>query len=82
MATNNGISVFPNPFSSQTTLSFSQEQKNSTIKILDVVGKEIKTQTFSGKELIIEKGEMQAGVYFVEITDEKKNVTNKKVVVE
>ena len=49
---------------------------------MDVVGKEIKTVLFSGKSLILEKGEMHSGVYFVQITDEKKNVVNKKVVVE
>ncbi len=78
----NGINIYPNPFTSQTTISFSEAQKNTTIKIMDVVGKEIKTVLFSGKSLILEKGEMQSGVYFVQITDEKKNVVNKKVVVE
>ena len=49
---------------------------------MDLVGKGIKTVLFSGNSLILEKGEMQSGVYFVQITDEKKNVVNKKVVVE
>ena len=49
---------------------------------MDAVGKEIKTVLFSGNSFILEKGEMQCGVYFVQITDEKKNVVNKKVVVE
>ncbi len=79
------LNIAPNPFSSQTTLSFSQEQKNVTIKILDVLGKEIKTETFSGKELILEKGEMQAGIYFVQITDgstSSPTVINKKIVIQ
>ena len=79
---NSSITIAPNPFTSQTTISFSELQKNTTIKIMDVVGKEIKTVLFSGKSLILEKGEMQSGVYFVQITDDKKNVVNKKVVVE
>ena len=48
---------------------------------MDVLGKEIKTVVFSGNNLILEKGEMQSGIYFVQITDEKKNVVNKKVIV-
>ena len=82
------ITIAPNPFTSQTTISFSEAQKNTTIKIMDVVGKEIKTVLFSGKSLILEKGEMQSGVYFVQITVDSassptyKNVVNKKVVVE
>ena len=78
----NNISVYPNPFSSQTTITFSSEQKNTTIKIMDVLGKEIGAATFSGKEYVIEKGTMHAGIYFVQITDENKKVVNRKIVVE
>ena len=76
------INISPNPFTSQTTISFSTEQKNTTIKIMDVIGKEIKTVNFTGKQYIIEKGTMQSGVYFVQITDTNKNMVNRKVVVE
>ena len=76
------ITISPNPFTSQTTISFSEIQKNTTIIIMDVVGKEIKAVVFSGKSLILEKGTMQSGVYFVQITDSNKNVVNRKVVVE
>ena len=79
---NNGITISPNPFTSETNISFSTEQKNTTIKIMDVVGKEIKTVLFSGKSFIIEKGTMQSGIYFVKITFENKNVVNRKIIVE
>ncbi len=73
--------VSPNPFTSQTTLTFYKEGKY-TIKITDVLGKEIKTITFSGKEYILERGEMEKGIYFLQIMDENKNVRNKKIVVQ
>lgn len=76
------INIYPNPFTSQTTIEFTQEQKNTTIKIVDVLGKEVKMINFSGKQLIIEKGEMQTGIYFVQIIDENKNFVNKKIVVQ
>ena len=72
------MSVFPNPFSSLTTITFTEVQKNTTIRITDLLGKEIKTINFTGNDCIIEKGEMKDGIYFLNITDEKKNVTNKK----
>ena len=78
----NSVSISPNPFTAQTVITFSNEQKNTTVKIIDVVGKEIKTQTFSGKQLIIEKGELNNGIYFVQITDENRNTIIKKIVVE
>lgn len=78
----NGITVFPNPFTSQTTITFSEEQKNTTIIITDLVGKKIKTLNFTGRQLVIDKEEMKAGVYFVQTTDGKKNVTNKKIIIQ
>ncbi len=78
---NETISVSPNPFTSLTTLTFNKEGKYA-IKITDVLGKEIKTINFSGKEYVLEKGEMENGIYFLQIMDENKNVTNKKIVVQ
>ena len=76
------LTLAPNPFNSTTTLTFNEEQKNTNVKIMDVLGKEIKSINFSGKQLIIEKGEMQEGVYFVQVSDENKNVSFKKIVVQ
>ena len=49
---------------------------------MDVPGKEIKTINFTGKQLTIEKGEIPAGIYFVQITGEMKNVMNKKIIIQ
>ncbi len=79
---NKGFIIYPNPFSSQATIAFNEEQRNTFIKIMDVVGQEIKTICFNGKQLTIEKGEMKEGIYFVQVIDEKKNVSNKKIVIQ
>ncbi len=76
------VSVFPNPLKSQTTISFSEAVQNATIQIRDLLGSEVKTIHFTGKQYILEKEEMNAGIYFVQITDEKKNSILKKVIVE
>ena len=78
----NTFSISPNPFSSQTNITFNKETKHTTIKIMDMLGKVIKTKNFTGKQLTIEKGDMQAGVYFVQVIDEKKNVVNRKIVIQ
>jgi hypothetical protein len=78
----NDISISPNPFNSQTIISFSEIKSNVSIKISDMLGKEIKNINFSGKEISIEKGEMKEGIYFINITDENKNVFNKKIVIQ
>ncbi len=74
------INIYPNPFSSQTTITFAQEQKNTSIQIMDVLGKELKTLSFTGKQLIIEKGEMKEGTYFLNIKTEQ-GIVSKKIII-
>ena len=76
------IVVSPNPFTSQTTVSFSKKIKNGTVKIRDVVGKEVRSIDFSGNQLIIEKGELNAGIYFVQVVSEKNVIANKKIIIQ
>lgn len=77
------VSIFPNPFTSQTRLVFSKEQNHALIKLKDILQKEIKTFSLDHtSSLIIDKGNLNKGVYFVEITDENKNTINKKIVVQ
>jgi len=76
----NSVQIYPNPFKNSTTISFSNEQENTTITVVDVVGNKISSTKFSGRELVLEKGNMQAGVYFVQIIDEMGNVCNKKII--
>ena len=80
--TNSDISIAPNPFNSETTITFSDEQRNTTIKIIDVIGKEIKNISFSGKQLVIDKGEMKPGIYLVQTIDENQNALTKKIVIQ
>lgn len=76
------VNIFPNPFSSATTISFTKEQKNTTIKIIDILGKEIKTINFTGKQLVIDKAEMKAGIYFVQTIDLQKHSSNTKIIIQ
>jgi hypothetical protein len=76
------IFVYPNPFTSQTTISFNKEIKNATIKITDVLGKEVRSINFSGKEIIIEKGELKAGIYFMQVISENEMIANEKIVIQ
>ncbi len=80
--TTEGLTISPNPFTSQTTIRFVKEQNNTTIKIVDVLGNEIKTLHISGKQCTIEKGEMSKGIYFIQIIEKGKSVMNKKIIVQ
>ncbi|HTF06279.1 MAG TPA: T9SS type A sorting domain-containing protein, partial [Bacteroidia bacterium] len=77
-----GISVAPNPFSMSTTFSFAQEQTDVRVSITDVLGKEIKQQIFSGTTLVIEKGDMPAGIYLVRFTNAQNETHTEEIIVQ
>ncbi len=76
------ISIFPNPTNSFTTINFSEQQKHTIIKIIDVHGKEIKIVNFTGSQFQIEKGELREGIYFVQIIDDKRNTMSRKIIIQ
>lgn len=76
----NNITLFPNPLISHTTILFSESQKNVTIKIVDLLGKNLRTINFTGKNCVIEKENIPAGTYFLEIKTEN-GVFYKKIIV-
>jgi alpha-tubulin suppressor-like RCC1 family protein len=77
-----GISAAPNPFSVTTTFSFTTEQSGTRVSITDVLGNEVQQQVFSGTVLVIEKGTMTAGVYFVQFTNAQNETYTEKIIVQ
>lgn len=78
---NRMVNIYPNPFTSQISILFSQDQINTKIIILDITGNEmLKIPNFQGRELIIKKGELKEGIYFLHLTDEKSNSISRKVI--
>ena len=75
------VNIYPNPFTSQATIDFSKEEKHY-ITILDLLGKEIKTTDFSGKQYVLQKEGMSNGIYFVRITDAGKNTVIRKIIIQ
>ncbi|MFL5765730.1 MAG: PKD-like domain-containing protein [Bacteroidia bacterium] len=76
------VSVYPNPFSSQATIKFEQEQRNTVVTITDIAGKEVTRAIFSGTEMSIEKGDLQSGIYFVKIAPTDNRMIIKKIVIQ
>jgi hypothetical protein len=77
-----GMSIYPNPFSTQTTIIFDEVQNNSSVKIFNMLGEEIKSINFRGKNLTIERDTMTSGFYFVQITDEQNQIKIRKIVIQ
>lgn len=75
--THEGLSVYSNPFSTSTTITLPSQQKISTIKLFDELGKEVSftsqaSQQGSKTQLTIERGNLASGIYFLSITSNEK----------
>jgi len=78
---NSAMKVYPNPFSSAATIAFAEDGFHS-IKIMNVMGEEMMSASFSGKQFILEKGKLIPGIYFLQATDKNKIFVNSKIIIE
>ncbi len=78
----NDFSISPNPLSTETTVTFSNNKAvNRTIKITNDLGEVILQSTITNRQSTINMSGFADGIYFVEITDNNKNSVNKKIIV-
>jgi hypothetical protein len=78
----NTFSYSPNPCSSETHLYFEKEQKNSTIKITDLLGREIKSISFSGKQLTINTQDLEKAVYLIQAWNGNELIETKQLIIQ
>jgi len=79
-----GMTVFPNPFTDQTSLTFDNAMKLPySVMIYDVSGRLIfkRTEVQSNK-FIINKGSMNTGLYMLQVIDSENNIRTSRLVVQ
>lgn len=69
MLTETGFSLFPNPAKSDCTISFNSPQCNSEAILTDARGRIVRRVRFSGTQLVLERGDLDAGMYWVNIVN-------------
>jgi len=82
LSTESNFDVFPNPFNLQTTILFKEPVVNNTVRIFNVQGQEVKSLTFTGSQLTLEKEQLKNGIYILQISDENNNIMNRRIVVQ
>ena len=79
----NELTVYPNPFSEYTTLDFGKIVKNVKLKIFDVLGKVIDEYHLNDVDkFVIERGDKQDGVYFMEIEFTNQETSTLRLIIE
>jgi hypothetical protein len=76
-----GVTLYPNPATSSFTIS-AQGEMIKEIEITNIVGELIYKTNSTSQQTAIDLSRQPKGIYFVRITDNNKNVTNKKIVIQ
>jgi len=70
--------IYPNPFSKITSVYFS-ESKERTISVFDMMGRKVITIISSESKVDIYKEDLKNGMYFIQISDGKTQITKKLI---
>jgi N-acetylneuraminic acid mutarotase len=77
------ISVYPNPFSTQTTLHSDIALHNASISVCNSVGQTVtEIKNISGQTIVLHCDDLPGGIYFVRIKTGSKIFTKKLVITE
>ena len=79
VAKNNYLRIFPNPFSSQTTLQSDRFLKNASLIVCNLYGQTIKQiDNLSGHTIIFNRDNLPSGLYFIRLMQDNKIFTSDK----
>jgi len=79
---NNNSSIFPNPFSKQTTLQTDILLKNATLTVDNCFGQTVKQiNNISGQTVTLHRDNLPSGLYFIRLTQDNKVITADKLVI-
>ena len=76
------ISVYPNPFSSSTTLRTTTEFQESTLMVYNSYGLIVKQiNNITGQIINFQRDNLPAGIYFIRMINEKNEITKSKFII-
>jgi polyhydroxybutyrate depolymerase len=79
---NKGYKIFPNPFSSQTTIQLNDNVIKATLAVYNIVGQKVKTiDNITGQTIMLDRQNLRNGVYFIRLTTESKIIISDKIII-
>ncbi len=73
------IVIFPNPTSENISIQFTNDQAFVKVRLISIIGQELKSQSFQNTKLIDYAIDQAKGIYFIEVTDSKGIVSLKRI---
>jgi hypothetical protein len=76
------VNIFPNPFSTQTTLQTDKLFKDATLTVYNSFGQQVKQiNNINGQTITLQRDNLSNGLYFLQLTQDNKIITNDKIVI-
>lgn len=76
------ITIFPNPFSTQTTLHTDHLFKNASLTVYNFYGQTVKQiKNISGQTVNVFRDNLPTGLYFIRLTEDNKVIAEEKLVI-
>lgn len=76
------FTIFPNPFSTQTTLQTTKFLNNGTLKVYNSMGQEVaQLNNIVGQSISFNRGHLVSGLYVIRITENNKLIGVKKLII-
>jgi len=76
------ITIFPNPFSTQTTFHTGNLLKNAALTVYNLYGQQVKQiKNISGQTVTLFRDNLSSGLYFIQLTEDSKVITADKLII-
>jgi len=82
LANTYAIFLFPNPFSSHTTLWINKNLSNATLTVENILGQTVaQIKNISGQTITLHRGNLPTGLYFLRLRQGDKIIATKKIII-
>ncbi|MBI3502547.1 MAG: T9SS type A sorting domain-containing protein [Bacteroidetes bacterium] len=76
------LSIFPNPFSTETTLQTDNRSHNATLTVDNCFGQTVaQIKNINGQTVTFHRDNLASGLYFIRLTEENKTIAVDKLVI-
>ncbi|MEL7020541.1 MAG: T9SS type A sorting domain-containing protein [Bacteroidota bacterium] len=77
------VNIYPNPFVESATIELEGISiHNGTFEILDITGRVVRTQRFSGNQVTVQRADLTSGLYFYQLSGDGRRINNGKIFVQ
>ncbi|MBW7846010.1 MAG: T9SS type A sorting domain-containing protein [Bacteroidia bacterium] len=76
------INIFPNPFSTQTTLQTNMNFKNTTLNVYNFAGQTVKQiDNFAGQTILFNRDNLPNGLYYIQLKQDNNVIFTDKIII-